>query len=413
MVFGFKGKYLLLTFFLLLSVVCFSQRTSPVYMGGADRPEVYLPMLKNKKVAVVTNQTGILQSGEHLVDFLLRKKISLTKILTPEHGFRGNADAGEKVANSRDAKTGLPLISLYGNHKKPTAEDLAGTEVVVFDLQDVGTRFYTYISTLTYMMEACAEQNLQFIILDRPNPNDGMIDGPVLTQAFQSFVGLHPVPVLYGMTIGEYGRMVAGEGWLTAKNKIKLKVIPLKNYSRGYPYPLPVPPSPNLKTQTAVALYPGLCFFEGTEVSVGRGTAKPFEIFGSPYLPAAAYNFHFTPTPQTGAKNPPFLDQLCYGKDLSHAKFPNHLDITHLLSAYRDFTKLKEEFFLKNLFFDKLAGTDQLRKQIARGVSEAEIRRSWQKDLQNFKEIRKKYLLYHDAVKQKNLKRQIISQPVL
>jgi uncharacterized protein YbbC (DUF1343 family) len=356
---------------------------------GADNFQAYLPKLKDKKVGIVTNQTGILTNKVHLVDFLLEKKIKLQKIFAPEHGFRGTADAGEHVVDGKDTKTGLPIISLYGDNKKPKKEQLAGINVMIFDLQDVGARFYTYISSLHYIMEACAENNILLIVLDRPNPNGSIVDGPILEREFASFVGMHPIPVLHGMTIGEYARMINGENWLQNKVQCKLEVIPCLNYSREKPYSLLTKPSPNLPNDKAINLYASLCFFEGTNVSVGRGTEKQFQIYGSPFLPKSGFNF--TPIPNFGAKEPMHKDLLCYGEDLTSIPRVTKLELKWLIKAYQS-TADRSKFF--NPFFTKLAGTKKLQQQIETGVSELEIRKSWEKGLDGFKAMRKKYLIY-------------------
>lgn len=356
---------------------------------GADNFEKYIPLLESKKVGIVTNQSGILTNKTHLVDFLWSKKINIQKIYAPEHGFRGTADAGEVIKDGKDVKTGLPIISLYGNNKKPKPEQLVGIEVMVFDLQDVGARFYTYISTLHYVMEACAENNILLIVLDRPNPNGGIVDGPILEKEFTSFVGMHPIPVLHGMTIGEYAKMINGEKWMKNEIHCNLTVIPCENYNRTMFYDLLVKPSPNLPNAKAINLYASLCFFEGTNVSVGRGTEKQFQIYGSPYLNES--NFSFTPEPNEGAKDPTYNGKLCYGEDLSQIKPITKLELKWLLKAYAE-TKDKSKFF--NPFFTKLAGTKKLQDQIEKGVSEAGIRVSWQTGLNDYKVMRKKYLIY-------------------
>ncbi|RZJ28756.1 MAG: DUF1343 domain-containing protein, partial [Flavobacterium sp.] len=347
---------------------------------GAGNTQVYFPLLEGKKVGILTNQTGVIPYTKHgtmpggkgewrgvpenhsIVDFLFEAKIDLKKIFAPEHGFRGTADAGEHVLDGKDAKTGLPIISLYGDNKKPTAEQLAGIDVMVFDLQDVGARFYTYISTLHYLMEACAENKIPLIILDRPNPNGGIVDGPILEKEFTSFVGMHPVPVLHGMTIGEYGKMINGEKWLKNGIQCDLTVIRCLNYKREMQYDVPVKPSPNLPNAQAVNLYPSLCFFEGTNISVGRGTNKQFQIYGSPDLPNTG--FSFTPMPNEGAKEPPFKGKVCYGEDLSSAPKVTKLELKWLIKAYNQ-TKDKSKFFIP--FFTKLAGTKKLQQQIEAG----------------------------------------------
>ncbi len=292
---------------------------------GADNYNHYLPLLKDKKIGVVTNQTGILSNKTHLVDFLLEKNIAIQKIFAPEHGFRGTADAGEHVVDGKDSKTGLSIISLYGDNKKPKPEQLTGIDILVFDLQDVGARFYTYISSLHYIMEACAENKIPLLILDRPNPNVSIVDGPILETAYTSFVGMHPIPLLHGMTIGEYAQMINGEKWLKNEVQCKLTVIPCINYNRKMNYSLPVKPSPNLPNDQAVNLYASLCLFEGTNVSVGRGTEKQFQIYGSPYLPKS--DFSFIPKPNFGAQNPVYNGIECYGEDLSTSKKVNRLEL--------------------------------------------------------------------------------------
>ena len=365
------------------------------FKNAADRPELYLPLLKNKTVAIVANQTSLLADKTHLVDFLVQNNIKIKHIFAPEHGFRGTADAGEHVKNGIDTKTGLPIISLYGDNKKPKSEQLQGVDIVLFDIQDVGVRFYTYISTLTYVMEATAENGKEIIVLDRPNPHDGYTDGPVLKEKWTSFVGLHKVPVVYGLTIGEYGKMVNGEKWMKNAVQVKYTLIPMLNYHKNKRYPISEKPSPNLPNDQSINLYPSLCFFEGTQVSVGRGTDFPFQVYGSPWL--KNQEFSFTPKPTSGAKDPFLNGKLCYGKDLR--QFPEikgKLDLSFVIDAYQNFDKKAQDFFLKNLWFDTLAGTDELRKQIISGTPEAEIRKSWQKDLENFEKIRRKYVLYEN-----------------
>lgn len=359
------------------------------FKTGADDFEAYLPLLKGKKTGIVTNQTGILSNKIHLVDFLLGKNIAIQTIFAPEHGFRGTADAGEHVVDGKDSKTGLPIISLYGDNKKPKKEQLAGIDILVFDLQDVGARFYTYISSLHYIMEACAENNIPLLILDRPNPNGNIIDGPVLEKEFTSFVGMHPIPLLHGMTIGEYAKMTNGEKWLKNGIQCKLTVIPCLHYNRKMKYSLPVKPSPNLPNDQAVNLYASLCLFEGTNVSVGRGTEKQFQIYGSPYLPKS--DFSFIPKPNLGAQNPVYNGVLCYGEDLSSQTKVNQLELKWLIKTYNT-TNDKSKFF--NSFFTKLAGTKKLQQQIESGISEKEIRESWKDGLKKFKKMRKKYLIY-------------------
>ena len=373
-------------------IVCQLPYIQPVYNNpktGADNSAAYLPLLKDKKVGIVTNQTGIMADKLPVVDFLMEQHINLQKIFAPEHGFRGTADAGEHVVDGRDTKTGLPIISLYGDNKKPKPEQLAGLDVLIFDLQDVGARFYTYISSLHYIMEACAENNIQLIVFDRPNPNGSIIDGPMLEKEFSSFVGMHQVPLLHGMTIGEYGKMINGEKWLKNGVQCNLTIIPCLNYNRFMSYSLPVKPSPNLPNDQAINLYPSLCLFEGTNVSVGRGTEKQFQVYGSPFLPKR--DFSFTPISNFGSKDPMNKGLLCYGEDLSQAPKVNKLELKWLLKAYNE-TADKSKFFTP--FFTKLAGTKKLQQQIEAGTSETEIRKSWEKGLNDFKVMRKKYLIY-------------------
>jgi uncharacterized protein YbbC (DUF1343 family) len=354
-------------------------------------------MLKDKRVGIVTNQTGILSKEKHLVDFLLEQNINLQKIYAPEHGFRGTADAGELIVDGKDTKTNLPIISLYGNNKKPKPEQLEGIDILVFDLQDVGARFYTYISSLHYVMEACAENKIPLLVLDRPNPNGTIIDGPILEKEHKSFVGMHEIPVLHGMTIGEYAKMINGEKWLNPSTssgqalQCDLKVAPCLNYSHDMKYSLPVKPSPNLPNDQSINLYASLCFFEGANVSLGRGTEKQFQIYGSPFLPESEFDFSFTPQPNFGAKDPVHNGKLCYGEDLTEIKKVHRLELKWLLKAYEN-TADKTVFF--NDFFTKLAGTKKLREQIETGMTEKEIRKTWQEGLERFKEVRKKYLIY-------------------
>ncbi len=367
---------------------------------GAQQFDLYLPLLRNKKVGVVTNQTGILQEKKggmpiHLVDFLVKNGIDVQTIFAPEHGFRGKADAGELIKDGKDVKTGLPIISLYGKNKKPYPSQLQNLDVIVFDIQDVGVRFYTYISTLHYVMEAAAEQGLPVIVLDRPNPNAHYIDGPIREPQHTSFVGMHPVPIVYGMTIGEYAQMINGEKWLEKNLRCDLTVIPLLNYTHQTRYELPVKPSPNLPNATSINLYPSLCFFEGANVSAGRGTDLQFQIYGSPYLPKKGYSF--TPEPNEGAKQPKFQGQLCYGENLSDSPYLNQINLEWLIKAYKENTH--SPFFTKNggtYWIDKLAGTSNLRSQIQKGWSAPEIKATWQEGIAEFKNTRIKYLLYSD-----------------
>lgn len=361
---------------------------------AAQMTQEYLPFIQNKKIALLVNQTSTI-GDKHLVDSLLNLNIQITKIFCPEHGFRGNADAGEKVDNSIDSITKLPIISLYGNNKKPKADDLKDIEYMIFDVQDVGVRFYTYISTLHYVMEACAENNIPLIVLDRPNPNGHYIDGPVLKSSFNSFVGMHPVPVVYGMSIGEYALMINGEGWLKDQIKCDLKVIQNQAYSHDSYYTLKIKPSPNLPDMESIALYPSLCFFEGTVISMGRGTYSPFKYIGHPIL-ENKYTFQFIPESIPGmSKEPPYKNQTCYGLDLSQYIAENgrlnQIELKWLIEMYQAYPE-KEKFF--NNFFNKLAGNADLQKQIKEEWPEALIRKTWRRDIQKFKKIRSKYLLY-------------------
>ena len=382
-------KTVFLTVLLLTSLFASEVRV------GAQAIEQYLPLLKEKNVAVVVNQSSMVDQ-RHLVDLLLDEHIRLKRIFAPEHGFRGQADAGEKVKDGVDVKTSLPIVSLYGKHKKPTREELKDIDVIVFDIQDVGVRFYTYLSTLHYILEAAAENDVQVIVLDRPNPNASRIDGPVLQSSQRSFVGLHPVPILYGMTIGEYALMINAEGWLKGSVKADLHVAKLQNYTHDTFYHLPLKPSPNLPNDLSIALYPSLALFEGTEISVGRGTDKQFQLYGAPLY--TKKTFSFIPVPKPGAKYPKHQGQACYGVDLSELDAKKvhsntEMSLTYLLDAYKNYGD-KKKFFLKNRFFERLAGNTLLREQVVSGKSAQEIRASWQKDLDVFKQMRKKYLLY-------------------
>lgn len=362
---------------------------------GAARLDQYLHLLRQKRVGLVVNQTSVVEQT-HLVDRLLAEKIKIQKVFAPEHGFRGKADAGEKVSNSKDVKTGLPIVSLYGKNKKPTATQLNNLDIVVFDIQDVGARFYTYISTLHYVMEACAENNIPVIVLDRPNPNGHYVDGPVLEEQFKSFVGLNPIPVVHGMTVGELAQMYNGEKWLKNGVQCELTVIPCTGYDHNYFYELPIKPSPNLPNPHSIYLYPYLCFFEGTPISVGRGTDQQFQVVGHPKLKQMPYNY--VPVSKSGAKYPKHENKRCFGLDLSTTPLPilqqkKQLDLQWLLLMYQEFDD-SESFFNKNGFFNKLAGTSSLQKQMKAGWSEQQIRASWEPALQQFKAKRRQYLLY-------------------
>ncbi|MGB1370385.1 MAG: exo-beta-N-acetylmuramidase NamZ family protein [Flavobacteriaceae bacterium] len=366
---------------------------------GANQLSLYLPFLDGKNIGVVANQTTVIFKNNkeltgahtHLVDSILKLGIKIKKVFAPEHGYRGKADAGEYVKDGVDVKTGLPIVSLYGANRKPNPEILRDLDVVIFDVQDVGARFYTFVSTLHYMMETCATLNIPILILDRPNPNGHYIDGPVLDLKHKSFVGMHPVPVVHGMTIGEYAKMINGEGWLENGIQCELKIIPVANYNHKKTYNLPIKPSPNLPNTKAVNLYSSLCFFEGTNVSSGRGTSTQFQVFGSPFLNSEKYNYEFIPKPNLGAKNPMHNGVKCFGKDLTDSEFLSSINLKWLIDAYNN-TSNKSDFF--NPFFTKLAGQTQLQQQIESGTSANDIRESWQKELEAFKKIRANYLLY-------------------
>jgi uncharacterized protein YbbC (DUF1343 family) len=360
---------------------------------GAQQFEKYLPKLKNKRVGIVTNITGVIGTTS-IVDTLIKLKINVVKIFGPEHGFRSDTEAGEKVNSNKDAKTGLAIVSLYGSNKKPSKEQLKDLDVLVYDIQDIGARFYTYISTLCYVMEACAENNKELIVLDRPNPNGFYIDGPVLKDEFKSFLGLHKVPLVYGMTCGEYAQMANGEAWLNNKVKCKLTVIALKNYDRKASYYLPVKPSPNIPNAEAVLLYPSLGLFEGTIISLGRGTPFPFQVVGHPTY--SDTSFSFMPMPSALSKEPKYVNQRCYGLDLRRDAYlnshPKKINLEWISKLYANLKR--DDFFDKNFNFH--AGNAELQQQLKAGILESDIRKTWQKDLEAFKKIRKKYLIYAD-----------------
>lgn len=388
-------KKLILLTFLSCTVgmtACQPERVHAQVLTGAEQPELYLHLLENKRVGIVANQTSIMPQRDttHVVDFLLNQGVNLKKVFVPEHGFRGTADAGEKVDNSIDSKTGLPIISVYGNNRKPSPDQLEDLDVIIFDLQDVGVRFYTYISTMHYMMEAAAEQGKKVLIFDRPNPLGDYIDGPIRKKGFESFVGMHPIPIVHGLTVGELAQMINGEKWLANGLTASLKIIPVKNWTHDEPYPLPVKPSPNLPNDLAIRLYPSTCFFEGTIVSLGRGTLFPFQVYG--YPDSKFGDFTFTPTSIVGmSKNPPHQNKKCYGVDLRDESLSHQLTLQYLLDAFHKSGK-KDEFF--NRYFTTLSGTDELKKQILSGKTEEEIRKSWQDGLEAYRQIRSHYLLY-------------------
>ncbi|MCH3884867.1 MULTISPECIES: exo-beta-N-acetylmuramidase NamZ family protein [Tenacibaculum] len=406
----FKSTYLILFLILNFQLISCAQKpqlksekvetlkveeTQAEIKTAADRTNLYLNLLKGKNVAIVANQTSVLNTGnksqepKHLVDSLLSLDINVQKVFAPEHGFRGKADAAEHIKDGIDKKTGLPILSLHGKSKKPSAEQLKGIDVVVFDIQDVGARFYTYISTLHYVMEACAENGVPVIILDRPNPNGHYVDGPVLEMKHSSFVGKHPVPLVYGMTIGEYGQMINGEKWLKNGIQADLTVIPLENYTHNSEYHLAIRPSPNLPNNTSINLYPSLGFFEGTTINAGRGTEFQFQRYGAPFF--EKNDFSYTPNPNFGAKYPKHKGKICYGVDLSTTEKLSSVNLEWLIDAYNK-TPKTEKFFGKT--FTIHAGNTKLQQQIEQGLTAQEIRKTWETDLKGFKVIRSKYLIY-------------------
>ena len=386
-------KYIIL-FIYWLAVL----QTTAQVKNGADRLEELLPLLENKRISLVVNQTSLVQNV-HLLDTLYNKGVHITQVFAPEHGFRGDADAGEFIKNGKDYRTQVPIISLYGKNKKPQPSQLQQTDIMIFDIQDVGARFYTYISTMFYVMQACAENNKELIILDHPNPCD-YVDGPVLDMKYKSFVGILPIPILHGCTIGELAQMINGEGWLGNNLQCPLKVITIEDWKHGQPYSLPVKPSPNLPNDQAIALYPSLCPFEGTSISVGRGTDFPFQIIGSPTT--KNLKFRFMPHPMKGSdKHPLHQDTYCYGLNLSSEKnIPKGFSLQYVIQFYNYFQNLtkhaEKEFFTRPHWFDLLMGTNQVRLDILKNKTEEQIRSAWQKKLNQYKEIRKKYLLYED-----------------
>ncbi|MBD0850742.1 exo-beta-N-acetylmuramidase NamZ family protein [Maribacter arenosus] len=362
---------------------------------GANSTEAYLELLKGKKVGVVANQTSVIfkKNGyTHLVDSLLSLNIDIKKVFAPEHGFRGQADAGEKVQDGIDTKTGLPLISLYGKNRKPSKEQLQDLDVVLFDIQDVGVRFYTYIATLQLVMEACAEYDIPIVVLDRPNPNAHYVDGPTMEKEHTGFLGMTTIPLVYGMTIGEYAIMINEEGWLANKAKVDLTFIPLENYSHDSEYSLPVRPSPNLPNDIAINLYPSLGLFEGTHINAGRGTEFQFQRYGASFLDSTQYSFKYWPRPNFGSKSPKENGKVCYGKDLTKIPRMNEVSLKWIIDAYKNATDKNKVFITSG--FTKHAGTSKLQQQIEAGLSESEIKATWKDDLDKFKVIRAKYLIY-------------------
>lgn len=379
-------------------IICWISHPISGYAGGqittgAEQTEVYLPLLRGKRVALVVNHTSTVGTSQtHLLDTLLALQVDVTAVFAPEHGFRGDADAGEAVGHGKDSRTGTPIFSLYGDHKKPTSGQLRDIDVVVFDIQDVGARFYTYISTMHYVMEACADSGKELIVFDRPNPCDH-IDGPVLEEDFRSFVGMHPIPILHGCTVGELARMINGEGWLnTGNNACRLTVIPLKGWKHGQAYSLPVKPSPNLPNDQSIRLYPSLCAFEATKVSVGRGTTFPFQVLGAPDKKFGS--FTFTPRSLPGFdKNPMHKDRTCYGVDLRLAGITSGFTLCYVIDFYKKSGE-GAAFFSRARWMDQLMGTSKVREAIIAGRSEREIRAQWADDLVKYKEMRENYLLY-------------------
>jgi len=363
---------------------------------GANRTEMYLPLLKGKRVGIVANQTSVIfktdNTFSHSVDSLLSLKVEIKKVFSPEHGFRGQVDAGELVKDGFDTKTKLPIVSLYGKNKKPSKNQLENLDIVIFDIQDVGVRFYTYISTLHYIMEACAEQNIPFLILDRPNPNGHYIDGPTLEIENKSFLGMHPIPLVHGMTIGEYAQMINGEKWLKNKITSKITIIPVKNYTHKTPYSLAIRPSPNLPNDQSIKLYPSLGLFEGTNINAGRGSEFQFQRYGAPFLNSETMRFTYTPHANFGAKYPKHKDNLCYGEDLSNAIINDKMTLQWIIKAYKN--TIDKSLFFNTDNFTKHAGTKLLQQQIQAGLSENDIKKTWEQGLENFKKTRNNYLIY-------------------
>lgn len=377
-----------------ISTTIIADTLKPVRVA-ANRTEAYIPMLQDKNVGIVANQTSVIfneQGHTHLVDSLLNAGITIKKVFAPEHGFRGQADAGEKVSDGTDKKTGLPLISLYGKNRKPSTEQLNELDVVLFDIQDVGVRFYTYIATLQLIMEACADSNIPVIVLDRPNPNAHYVDGPTMKKEHTGFLGMTEIPLVYGMTIGEYAQMINNEGWLKSSQKVDLTVVPLENWTHTTVYHLPIRPSPNLPNDTAINLYPSLGLFEGTNVNAGRGTEFQFQRYGASFMDSTAYSFSYVPKPNFGSKHPKEEGKTCYGKDLSDYERMSEVSLQWIVDAYNN-TPDKSHFFITS-GFTKHAGNTELQQQIEAGLSAKEIQRTWSDDLSKFKKIRAKYLMY-------------------
>ena len=386
-------RHFIISFFLLLIffLACTGKDSGPEVVVGAKRIKQYLPQLQEQRVALLVNHTSRVDST-HLVDFLLAENVNVTRIFAPEHGFRGTADAGEEIVDGKDKKTGIPISSLYGKSKKPTAQMLGNVDVVIFDIQDVGARFYTYISSMHYVMEACAEQHKKMMVLDRPNPNGFYVDGPVRATGFESFVGMHPIPVVHGLTVGELALMINAEGWLGSGLRCDLTVVEMQNYNHSTRYSLPVKPSPNLPNDRSVNLYPSICLFEGTKMSVGRGTPFPFQVVG--YPDPSFGDFMFSPISIEGMdKNPKYKDQPCYGRDFREEKELNQINLQFVIDFYKK-SEMSADFFTP--YFNTLIGNDVVKQMIIQGKSATEIRQSWQPELELYKQLRKKYLLYPD-----------------
>ena len=387
MTFNLKNTVLLFVFvFSFSSGFCQNE-----ILTGADQYDEYIPFLKNKTIGIVAHKASRVNNEIHLVDFLVENKIKIKTIFAPEHGYDGRADNGDLLSDSKDQSTGLNIISLHGKIKKPLPEHLQGIDLMVFDLQDVGARFYTFLSTLHYVMQACAEANIPVLLLDRPNPNGHYVDGPVLDMKFKTYVGMHPVPIVHGMTLGEYASMINGENWLGKNLKCNLRIVKIKNYTHKTKYILPVRPSPNLPNNQAISLYPSLCLLEPTTISIGRGTEKQFQIYGHPNFPKS--KFKFKPAPNFGSKSPKWNDNICFGVSLEKIEISDQLNLSWLIDAYN---KLPKNYIFFKDSFERIAGTDNLRKQIINKVSINQIRKSWEPGLENYKKLRKKYLIYPD-----------------
>ena len=387
MTFNLKNTVLLFVFvFSFSSGFCQNE-----ILTGADQYDEYIPFLKNKTIGIVAHKASRVNNEIHLVDFLVENKIKIKTIFAPEHGYDGRADNGDLLSDSKDQSTGLNIISLHGKIKKPLPEHLQGIDLMVFDLQDVGARFYTFLSTLHYVMQACAEANIPVLLLDRPNPNGHYVDGPVLDMKFKTYVGMHPVPIVHGMTLGEYASMINGENWLGKNLKCNLRIVKIKNYTHKTKYILPVRPSPNLPNNQAISLYPSLCLLEPTTISIGRGTEKQFQIYGHPNFPKS--KFKFKPAPNFGSKSPKWNDNICFGVSLEKIEISDQLNLAWLIDAYN---KLPKNYIFFKDSFERIAGTDNLRKQIINQVSINQIRKSWEPGLENYKKLRKKYLIYPD-----------------